>query len=345
MRFRLLLLALPVLLGACSKTNGPVRLDFIGLTGLTSGNRTVGPGDTLNTRAYAEGTDANLTSLRVTVKYEPGRNPIIYPTPLSSYDPSKAVNDDERVYLDSLVDPATLNRNADGSPRGGAFLLANKFAARTTSGTELWQYTATDANKESATRLLRLTVRKADSAAVYHSYTIRFRPVVPTSRPPANAAQLRDQALVFLNLHSGLLLPKYALINNSGSVKVNQQLVDLICVASSTTSIALLSPTDMQSLLLNPTTWPITNRRPTQLRATTLNGNAFASSITADSFNAAFAAGTAFPDSYSTGALQVGQVIAFQVTENGQDYRGLLLVSGIVAGSAPLVTCQVKVQK
>lgn len=345
MRFRLLLLALPVLLGACSKSNGPVRLDFIGATGLTSGNRTVGAGDTLNTRAYAEGTDANLARMRVTVKYEPTRNPIIYPTPLNSYDPSKAVNDDELVYVDSLIAPATLSRNTDGNPRGGAFLLASKFAARTTSGTELWQYTATDANQESATRLLRLTVRKADSAAVYHSYTIRFRPVVPTATPPANSAQLRDQALVFLSLHSGLLLPKYALINNSGTVQGNQQLIDLICVASSTTSIALLAPADTRSLRLNPSTWPPANRRPTQLRATTLNGNGFSGAVTAASFDAAFAAGTAFSDPFSTGALQAGQVIAFQVTENGQDYRGLLLVSGIVAGSAPFVTCQVKVQK
>ena len=335
MRFRLLLLALPVLLGACSKSNGPVRLDFIGATGLTSGNRTVGPGDTLNTRAYAEGTDANLVRTRVTVKYEPTRNPIIYPTPLSSYDPTKAVNDDELVFADSVLSAAPTRD----------LLFAAKFAARTTSGTELWQYTATDENQESATRLFRLTVRKADSAAVYHSYTIRFRPVVPTSRPPANAAQLRDQALVFLNLRSGLLLPKFALINNSRTMQGNQQLIDLICVASSTTSIALLAPADTQSLRLNADTWLPTNRRRTPLRATTLGSNEFNSAVTTDSFNAAFAAGTGLSAPFSTGTLRAGQVIAFRVTENSQDYTGLLLVSEVVLGSSPLVTCQVKVQK
>ena len=99
MRFCLLLLLLSALLGACSKTNAPVQLDFIGSTALTSGSKVVNPNDTLTTRAYAVGNDNLLKRLRITVRYEPGPSPILYPIPLSNYDPATATPL-EVVYLE-----------------------------------------------------------------------------------------------------------------------------------------------------------------------------------------------------------------------------------------------------
>jgi hypothetical protein len=343
MRFRLLLLCLPALLGACSKVGAPVRLDFIGATGLTSGNRTVGASDTLITRAYAEGNDNDLTHMRITVKYEPARKPILYPLPLTSYDPTKAPTDEALVYVDSLIDRTP--PDANGNPRGGSFLFTNRFTARSTSGTELWEYTATDQNQASATRVFRLTVRKTDSAAVFHNYTVRFRPpVVPATRPlPADVRAVRDQSLTFLNMRSGVLLPRYSLINQSNSLIGNQQLVDLICVASNTT-VSLTAPTNVTSLGITATNWP--TRRPTQLRATGLDMVAFNNASTTAFFNTTFDNGTRFgADSLSTGTLTKGQIIAFRVNEDNQNYTGLLLVSDIVLGTAPRVTCLVKVQK
>ena len=68
MRFRpFLFLLLPLLLAACAKTNAPLRLDFIGLTTLVSGARSVSPNDTLVTRIYAVSNDNQLQRLRVSV--------------------------------------------------------------------------------------------------------------------------------------------------------------------------------------------------------------------------------------------------------------------------------------
>ena len=177
MRFRLLLLLLPVLLGACSKKDQPVQLDFIGNTTLTSGNRVVNPNDTLRTRAFAVGNDNLLQRLRVTVSYSFGLFPYLYPVPISGFDPKNAPGAREVVYMDSLISPILSTPTYTSPYRGGEFLFENRFAARSTSGTELWQYTATDAASESAARAFRLTVRKPDSAAVFHNYTTLIRPV------------------------------------------------------------------------------------------------------------------------------------------------------------------------
>ena len=344
MRFRFLLLSMPLVLGACSKTAGPVRLDFIGTTGLTSGNRTVSPTDTLTTRAYAVGNDNDLRRLRITVKYEPTRNPIVYPTPLSSYDPTKTANDDALVYLDSLIVPIRTRRS--DAPRGGEMLFVNRFTARSTSGTELWQYIVTDALGQTASRAYRLTARKTDSAAVVHSYTTRLRPVVRTT--PAAPDSVRAQARVFLNLRSGLLLPKYAVLNNENSLQTNQQLIDLIAVANNNT-VSLVAPAST-ALGLNTTKWPVANQRRTQLRQTGLTATDFNNASTSAVFAAAFAGGTTFNDPFNTGTLGKGQVVAFTVTEVGEgnishDYAGLLLVSDLVLGTSPTLTCAVKVQK
>ncbi|GAB3583045.1 hypothetical protein GCM10027345_28130 [Hymenobacter daeguensis] len=325
----------------------PVRLDLIGATGLISGNRVVGVSDTLITRAYAEGNDVSLTHMRITVKYEPTRYPFLYPLPITSYDPTTTPNDDELVYADSVIANSRV-ATGNGVPRGGAFLFNNKFSARTTSGTERWQYTATDDNQATAARVLRLTARNRDSALVYHSYTARLRPVIRRSTRTADSAQVRDGALVFLNLRTGLLLPKYALINNEKSpdLQSNQLLVDLICVAKNTTTVILAAPaeTNPANLRLNSATWPVDNRHATQLHATNLSDTDFANAATTQAFEQAFAGGLAY-SSLSTTPLAKGQVIAFRVVENNQNYTGLLLVSDLVFGSNPRITCLVKVQK
>lgn len=339
MRFRPLLLLMPVLLAACAKTETPVRLDFIGTTGLTSGNRTANPGDTLTTRLYASTNPGNvLQRLRVTVTYEPTRNPVAYPVPITSYDPSKALKDDALVYLDSVLAVA-----APPTPTftGPELLLPNQFVARTTSGTELWQYTASDAAGQSASRALRVTVRNADSARVYHGYTALLRPVLPAT--PAVAAPVRDRARVFLNLRTGLLLPKYALINNQNSLQANQQLIDLICLARANT-VSLHAPASTV-LRLNANTWPPANRRATRLRRTGLSAAEFGNADTSALLAAAFGNGTRFADSLSTGTLAKGQVVAFRTTEGSVVRTGLLLVSDIVLGTAPTLTCTVRVQK
>ncbi|MBO2010411.1 hypothetical protein [Hymenobacter negativus] len=344
MRFRLLLLCLPVVLAACSKTASPVRLDFIGATGLTSGNRTVNASDTLTTRAYAEGNDNNLTHMRITVKYEPTRNPIIYPSPITSYDPKGTPDDDELVFADSAI---VGKKDGSNPPRGGAFLFLNKFTARSTSGTEQWQYTATDVTGASAARAFRLTIRNRDSALVYHRYTAYLRPVIRQSSLTEDYVQRRDQTRVFMSLRSGLMLPKYALINNDNSLLANQSLVDLICVAKNTTTVILTTPaeTNTANLLLNSTTWPEANRRHTELRSTSLSDTDFSNASTTDAFNLAFTNGLAYTSPFSTTPLAKGQVIAFRVVENNQNYTGLLLVSDIVFGSSPRITCSIKVQK
>ena len=339
MRFRPLLLLLPVLLAACAKTETPVRLDFIGTTGLTSGNRTVQPSDTLTTRAYAQSRDNDLQRLRITVKYEPTRNPIIYPSPISSYDPSKTPNDDALVYLDSVLRVAS---PPTATFSGRELLLPNQFVARATSGTEQWQYTATDANGQSTSRALRLTVRSSDSARVYHSYTALLRPVVPAT--PAAAAPVRDRARVFLNLRTGLLLPKYALINNENSLQANQLLIDLICLIRNNT-VSLHAPASTQDLSLSASTWPVANRRLTRLRRTGLSTTDFGNANTNALLATAFGNGTRFTDSLSTGTLTKGQVIAFRTIEDKTERTGLLLVSDLVLGTAPTLTCTVRVQK
>lgn len=349
MRFRLLFFCSLLLLAACSKTATPVRLDFIGATGLTSGNRTVSVSDTLTTRAYAEGNDNNLMHMRITVKYEPTRYPIAYPSPLTSYDPTTASNDDELVFADSAIDASNRQYDNNGLPRGGSFLFNNKFTARSTSGKEQWQYTATDETGATASRAFRLTIRKADSALVYHSYTAYLRPVIRRSRRTADSAEVRDRARVFMNLRSGLMLPKYSLINRSNSLQANQPLIDLICVAKNTTTVILAAPAEANNvnstnLRLSTATWPTANRRSTQLLATNLSDSDFSNASTAQAFTQAFNNGIAYP-TLSTTPLVKGQVIAFRVAEGNRNYTGLLLVSDIIFGSSPRITCLVKVEK
>jgi hypothetical protein len=340
MRFRFLLLLLPALLSACADTPTPdVRVDFIGTTSLTSSDRVVAPNDTLVTRAFASARKNQVIKrLRITANYEPGLTPFVYPLPLTSFTRGDGPDPQTLVYLDSVLAPI----KADLSGRENLF--ENRFSARSTSGTETWQYTFSDDDSpaKSTTRGYRLTVRKADSVAAYHSFTTVIRPLprIPTSIPEATT---RDQARVFLNLRYGLLLPKYALINNEASLQANQPLVDLICqVTPAGTGISLNSPADA-TVALSPQTWPQGNRRSTQLRLTSLTTTQFNQALTTASFTAAFNAGSS--PVQSTGALEKERVWAFQVKEGSDMYSGLILVSDLITGTAPVLRLSVKVQK
>lgn len=346
MRFRLLLSLLPLLVGACAKTDAPVRLDFVGSTGLTSGNRTVNASDTLTTRAYAVGnTEADLQHLRITVTYDPGLTPIIYPTPVSNFDPKNAPGPQEIVYLDSLItpDPRASVRNPS------EYLFQNQFTARTTSGTETWQYTITDQQGQLASRAYRLTVRNRDSAAVFHRYNMLLRPV---PRAATVAASVRAKSRVFLNLHYGLLLPKYAVLNRQPVLTANQQLIDLVATTDGA-AINLSTLADVQVIPSNSSIWPNANVRHTTLRATNLGTTGFNNAANATDFATAFNGGIRFaPDSTRTGTLAKGQTLAFRFTETNTanppvttTYYGLLQVTDIIPGSAPLLNCAVKVQK
>ena len=345
MRIRSLFLGLPTLalLAACSKTNGPVRLDFVGATGLTSGNRTVGSGDTLVTHAYAVGNDEEpLKSLRVEVRYEPGPAPILYPTPVSAFDVANAPKVLTITYLDSLLPPST-----GGAGRGGEALLVNGLMARTTSGKEFWTYTA----NQTAARGYRLTVRKADSAAVFHSYPLILRPL---PRRAARPAAVRDSRRVFLNLRYGLLLPRYSVLNNSRSLQANQPLVDLVCVATQTgNALSLAAPADTASRVPGQgSRWPEANRRATEIRALGLGAGQFTNATTNAAIQAAFAASTPYQypngtlSTGTTGPLAAGQVLAFKAFDaNGTAYYGLLQVTALTGGTNPVLTGQVRVQK
>ena len=349
MRFRFLLLLLPVLLGACSKTDRPVQLDFIGNTTLISGNQVVNPNDTLRTRAFAVGNDNLLNRLRVTVSYSFGLFPYLYPVPISGFNLNDAPGPREVVFMDSLITPILSTPTYTSPYRGGEFLFENRFSARSTSGTELWQYTASDVMRESASRAYRLTVRKPDSAAVFHNYTALIRPLagspVAVSALPEADRPLRNRARVFLNLRSGLLLPKYALLNKEASLQPNQPLVDVVCVANGANTVIRLDSPAADSLKnkLSSVSWPTSNRRRTRLLRTALTANTFAAASTTAAFAAAFANGQPFTtDSLSTGPLSNGSVVAFRT---GEGYFGLLLVSNLAPGTSPLLNCSVRVQK
>jgi hypothetical protein len=339
MRVRLLLLCLPVLLAACSKTDRPVRLDFVGISTLTSSNRLVNPNDTLTTRVYAVGNDNALKRLKINVTYDPGLTPIIYPSPLTSFDPTKnAPEKREIVYLDSLIQPQ--NSSSSGHEIS-ELLFVNQFAVRATSGTELWQYTATDVAEASASRAYRLTARKPDSAAVVHSFTAVLRPV---PRRAVVARGVRDRSRVFLNLQYGLLLPKYAVLNQEHTVAANQSLVDLICVAGvAGNTVSLVAPANTDTICTLPAAWTV--RRATGLRLTTLSADQFGKAV-ADDFTTSYNNSPALtPNAFATGALSKGQVLAFKISDGTTDRYGLLLVSDLVLGSAPVLTCTVRVQK
>ena len=355
MRIRSLFACLPMLalLAACAKDPLPVRLDFVGATGLLSGNRTVGAGDTLVTQAYAASNDANrpLQRLRIEVTYEPGPTPILYPIPTSSFNANDAPKASTIIYLDSV-----LSTTPSDLASGGDALFVNGLMARTTSGKETWTYTATDASGQTAARSYRLTVRKSDSAAVFHSYPLILRPL-PFKAP--RPFRVRDSRRVFLNLRAGLLLPRYSVLNNTGPSQANiqqanQLLVDLVCVANQAgTAVSLVAPVNSDSELPKSiVSWSTDNRRDTKIHALGLTPAQFTAAATAADFLAAYNASKAYKptngpaNESTTGPLAASQVIAFEALDGaGVTYYGLLQVAAFTGGTNPVLTCQVKVQK
>lgn len=335
MRFRFLLFCFPVLLAACGKTDAPVRVDFIGGTGLTSGTQRATAGDTLTTKAYAAGTDQLLKHLTVTVTYKPNLAPIAYPAVLSTFNP-KTLKDTTFTFADTLLTGLPTTPYA-----GGEYLFTHRFMARTTSGTETWTYTYTDASGQIGRRSLTLNVRNADSAKVYHGYTLRLRPV-PTPVSAANVPA-RARARTYCNLGYGLVLPRYALLNGQQNLRANQTLIDLVAV-SRASGLSLEAPASpAQALLLDAGRWPLAQRRATELRSTTRSLADFTNAATTTAFQTIFAAGTPFtPDALSTGPLAKEQVLAFR-TADGK--LGLLYVADAATGAAPALSCQVKVLK
>ena len=345
MRIRLLFICLPALalLAACAKTDAPVRLDFVGGTGLTSGSRTVAAGDTLVTHAYAVGNDQPLKRLHIEVTYEPGPAPILYPVPTNSFKPENAPKAFTLIYLDSIL---PVSRTGADSIK--QTLFANGLMARTTSGKETWTYTVTDVSGQTAARGYHFTVHKFDSAAVFHSYPLVLRPLPLASARPYN---MRDSRRVFLNLRYGLLLPRYALLNNSASVQTNQALIDLVCVANQAgTTVSLVAPADAASHL--PQSWITDPRRTTQVHLTNLSAAQFTDAATTAAFTTAFDGGAAYHPAGSpandktTGPLATGQVVAFKAfDDNLTPYYGLLQATALTTGTNPVLTGQVKVQK
>ena len=337
MRVRLLLFCVPALLAACAKTNGPVRVDFVGGTGLTSGSQKASAADTLATKAYASGTDQLLKHLTVTVTYKPGLAPISYPALLSSFDPATAPPEQTITYADTVLAGLPTNSQL----KGGEYLFVNRFAARTTSGTETWTYAVTDAAGQTARRTLTLNVRNADSAKAFHAYPLRLRPVpTPISRATLPA---RDRARTYCNLASGLVLPPYALLNGQQGLPANQTLVDLVAM-SRASALSLEAPAARtQAPLLDDHRWPVAQRRVTLLRNTALTAADFTNAVTASAFRTAFAAGARFtPDTLSTGPLIKDQVLAFR-TAGGA--TGLLYIADVLPGTPAAISCLVKVQK
>jgi hypothetical protein len=342
MGVRRLFLYLPVLalLAACAKTDEPVRLDFVSGTTLTSGSRNANTTDTLTTRAYAVANDQVLKRLLVTVTYSPGLSPINYPTPVSSFDPKNAPAEQTITYADTLLAGVSTNLT-----RPGEFLFINPFIVRATSGTETWTYTATDATEQTGSRRIRLISRNPDSARVYQYYSLRLRPVPRAAAVPAS---VRDRSPVFLNMRYGLALPKFAVLNNTGSLPDNQRLIDLVCLASrGGAAITLVAPAaDTASIRLPLAKWLPANRRATEIRAVGLTAAQFTNAASAADFATVFAAGTALnSNSYNSGPLVKDQVVAFRTSENGQQQYGLLQVTAITTGSAAALTIQVKVEK
>ncbi|MGI4885926.1 MAG: hypothetical protein ACRYFR_13280 [Janthinobacterium lividum] len=344
MRSFLRVLPLLALAAACTKIAFSPRLDFVGATRFISASRIVTTAtvtaDSLASKIYAQTADLadgpSLTRLTIRLTSSPTRTPVLYPTPISSYRATDTPTDPRLVYLDSVL--------ASGTKE---IAFTNLLTGRTASGVDLWEYAVTDATGSTASRAYRLTLRRTDSiTAVVHSYRAYFGAVpVGQSGTPLTAAQ--NQALAYINLRQGLLLPHFAVAyTNPESVAsraANRALVDLVCTSQGPT-LRLVST---KSGSLVTTGWG-TNTHSTALRATTLVANDFIALTTNALLSSTFASGTvANGDSLQTAPLVKGAVIAFRIaaTATSDQKYGALLIADLVRTPATIVTCQVLVQK
>ena len=305
MRFLLVVVGM-VLLAGCSRVSGPLKLYFISSPRFTSGNRAgVLSGDTLATSLYAVADSSasqpgNLTRFRAVVTYMPRRQPFAYPVLPGSI--VKPPNDPEIVYLDTV-----LTRKD--------FLFTPVFGARTTSGSENWTFTASDAAGNSSARSFILVVRYTDSLKLYHDYTLKLR-------VPANRKSDRR----FIDLKSGLALPAYSVVGQVPNSDL-QKLTDLIVLPD---GLGLVSP-DSAGARLDARRWPTGNRSQTRFRLTTLLPADFTGAQDVNTIQNQFAgAGRA-----SIRTLALNQVYAFRVYQPDKTTAvyGLMLVKNLPNGT------------
>lgn len=295
------------LLGGCgAKTNGPLTLYFVGSSRFTTGNRTgVSPADTLATNLYALANTGNsLRHFTATVTYTPQREPFAYPTPITLFI-NNVPADPEFTYLDSTL-------------TGTDFLYTPVFGARTTAGTERWTFTATDKDNNTSSRSFVLAVRRADSLAVYHDYTLRLR-------VPATGIGARR----FIDFKSGLALPAYSVVGSVPNPTL-QKLTDAIVLPD---GLRLVSPDSAARYVpLNEARWPSANRSITRFRLTALAATDFTSAQDTITIQNQF---TGVGRAYLP-ALALNQVYAFRATRptGTRPVYGLLLVRGVPSGTS-----------
>ena len=329
---RRILRILPLLLAlACTKSTvtPAVRLDFVGGSRFTSSTRTLNPttpADTLASKIYVQ-SDTTLQRLQIRLTSSPTRTPVLYSLSGIAAVPLKP--DTTLVYLDSLLPAHTKD-----------LAFTNLLSARTSSGIDLWEYTATDSRGSTASRAYRLVLRRPDSTAVVQSYRLYVSPV-PYRSPALTPAQ--DRAFAYVGLRQGLLLPHFAVATQSAAI---QALIDVVCIASGA-DIRLASTA---SASLTVATKP-TQR--TELVSTGLKSTDFPGLTTNVLLRAAFTGGSAYPaagssfDALVTTPLVKGSVIAFRITDSKTPLQkyGALLVADLVRTPTAIVTCQVLVEK
>ncbi|GAA4503634.1 hypothetical protein GCM10023172_28820 [Hymenobacter ginsengisoli] len=311
MRLLLVVLGLSLLAGCGAKTNGPLALYFVGSSRFTTGNKTnVAPGDTLATNLYALANGSNtLQHFRATVTYTPQREPFAYPTPITAFF-NNVPADPEVTYLDSTF-------------TGTDFLYTPVFGVRTTAGTERWTFTATDKDGNTSARAFVLSVRRSDSLAVYHDYTLKLR--VPASGVGARR---------FIDLKSGLALPAYSVVGSAPNAEL-QQKTDVVVLPD---GLRLASP-DTLGKLLNDTRWPAARRSSTRFRLTALSATDFTSAQDTITIQSQFTgAGRAYLP-----ALALNQVYAFRATRP-QGVRPLYVYGLLLVRSVPNGTSSVGLQ-
>ncbi|MBC6991628.1 hypothetical protein [Hymenobacter sp. BT491] len=307
-----------LLLSTCQPALEPgPRLSFVSNARYNTGNRVVSsPGDTLTTKIYARAADDDspLQRVRILVKYQPRKEPIVYPNAYNPLTDPLATPEAEFVYMDSVLSPQSAKE----------FSFQHTFGIRTTSGQETWTYEATDANTtpRTASKSFRLTMRNLDSALTYHRYTIRLQ-------SPRNYDSRR-----FLYALAGLAFPKFSVFQNPAI----QGLIDFVYVPNSDGTISLASPTDAALKI------PWATKRATELGSTKLTETEFSATDTPAKLLGRFTEAVAFPTRTRTGALVKGQVIAFR-TAGAEPKPGLLLVQDIVTTPFPALVVQIRIAK
>ncbi|WP_139924963.1 hypothetical protein [Hymenobacter sp. DG01] len=309
MHFRsiVLLLSLLGVAAACDSSLSPgPRVDLVSSTRYnTIDRRLTRTADTLAVKMYAQAQGSPLHRLTISAEYVPVPEPIIYNDQFEVDDPPRRT----LVYLDSTL-----------APGSDSLALVHVLSSRTTSGLEVWRYSATDEENRTGSRSFRLRYARPDTLLNYHNYT------VPMQAPGAFGRRS------FLALREGLVFPKFSV----HSLAQNQALIDLVYLPNPTTGApTLVTPLDATLGLK----W--STRRATVIRRTSLNSTTFGNTT---DFTTTFNQGTDFTPLTSTGPLTKGQVIAFQTPAPNSRY-GIILVEDILTTGSRAVVLQVRVAK